>query len=225
MSAVWSRDGRRLVFRSDRTGDNFLYAQASGGSTDEQLTTFNASNPTDWTPDGRFVLFHQAVATTNSDIGLASLKKGDGATFLIKTVYDEYDARLSPDGKWIAYVSDESGSQEVYVQTFPISGNKWTISTAGGSEPRWRGDGRELFYLANDGSVMAVAVETNGTLRATAPRPLFRTDARPSLNPYHMVMDATPDGQRFLVKLRVQNPDSSLIAVMNWPSLLAQATR
>jgi serine/threonine protein kinase/Tol biopolymer transport system component len=224
IAGAWSRDGKRLVFRSDRTGDNFLYGQAAGGGGDEQLTNFSAANPTDWTADGRSIVFHQTFAATNSDIGLASLQEGGAQTILIKTAYDEYEPRLSPDGKWIAYVSDESGRPEVYVQTFPISGRKWTISTAGGNEPRWRGDGRELFYLANDGNVMSVSIESNGTFRARPPQALFQTTARPSRNPYHMVMDAAPDGQRFLVKLLTQGANSSLTAVLNWTSLIQPQT-
>jgi len=220
-SAVWSADGSRIVFRSDRSGNNFLYGKASTGTAaDEQLTSYNTSNPTDWSADGKTVLFHQSVATTNTDIGITALAMNAAPTFLIRTAFEEYDGRFSPDGRWLAYVSDESGRPEVYVQPFPLTGNKWIISTAGGVEPRWRGDGRELFYLALDGKVMSVAVAGSTTFEAAAPRALFATTVRPANNPYQVSLDASRDGQRFLVKIPAATAnDSALTIVLNWTKL------
>ena len=226
LSPVWSIDGRRIVFRSDRSGDNFLYGNAATGTgADEQLTNSNAASPTDITADGRTLLFHQSVAISNTDIGGAPLAMNTPVTYLIKTPYDEYDGRLSPDGRWLAYVSDESGRPEVYVQTYPVTGNKWLVSTSGGAEPRWRRDGRELFYVSIDGKLMAAAVGGDQRFEASAPQMLFQTAVRPSNNPFHVWLDASADGQRFLIKRAAEPSDSSaLTVVLNWLALAA-ATR
>ena len=223
LSPVWSRDGQRVVFRADRSGDNLLYLKSSnGGAADEKVTVYNASNPTDWSPDGRHILFGQSVATTGADIGLALLAGNATApTFIINNVYDEYDGRFAPDGKWLAYVSHESGRPEVYVQPFPVTGRKWIVSTAGGTEPRWRADTRELFYLAADGKLMAVPVETRSTFQAAAPKPLFQTRIQRSTNLFHVSVDATADGERFLLKTPVQDAAApALTVVANWPAEL-----
>ena len=109
-------------------GDNFLYTKASSGAaTDEQVTTYYASNPTNWLRHGGDVLFHQSIATTNADLGLATLTQATRPTFIVNTVFDEDDGRFAPDGRWIAYVSNESGKSEVYVQPFPTTGSKWIV--------------------------------------------------------------------------------------------------
>jgi Tol biopolymer transport system component len=221
LSPVWSRDGTRIVFRSDRTGDNLLFGRSStGAGDDEQLTSVNAANPTDVSADGGTIMFHQSVAVTNTDIGIIPPAKDTAPTYVISTPFDEYDGRFSPDGKWVSYVSDESGRPEVYVQTFPVTGNKWVVSTNGGAEPRWRGDGRELFYVANDGKLMAVDIGTGAGFVASTPKALFQTTVRPSSNPFHVWMDARSDGQRFLIKRTADAFGvSGLTVVLNWPAL------
>ncbi len=223
ISPVWSHDGARIVFRSDRSGDNWLYTKAaSGGAADQQVTAYNASNPTDWSADGTLVMFHQSLAGTNSDLGLAAVG-GDAKKpeFIVNNAFDEYDGRFAPGGKWIAYVSNESGRSEVYVQPFPVTGSKWVISSAGGTEPRWRRDGKELFYLAADGKLMAVAVETGAAFKAGPPKALFQTRIPPSMNLFHTSIDVTADGQRFLIKTPVTGaPAAKLTVVTNWPSEL-----
>ncbi len=123
LGVVWSADGGRIGFRSDRSGNNFLYGMASTGATaEQQLTNYHNSNPTDWSADGKTLVFHQSIATTNTDIGITALAMNEPPTFLVKTVFEDYDGRLSPDGRWLAYVSDESGQPAVYVQTYPLTG-------------------------------------------------------------------------------------------------------
>ena len=221
---VWSQDGKQIAFRSDRSGMNLLYRKASiGGTLDEQVSTFDASNPSDWSPDGRHILFFQALARTSADVGLAALNNSPQPAFILNTVFDEYDGRYSPDGRWIAYVSNESGRSEVYVQPYPITGSKWIVSSGGGTEPRWRGDGRELFYLAGGGRLMSVMVDTNTVFRASQPRDLFQTRIPPARNFYQTSVDATADGQRFLIKTPVDDASSpSLTVVTNWTVDLAR---
>ena len=125
-------------------------------------------------------------------------------------------ARFSPDGKWIAYVSDESGNPQVYVQTFPPSGGKWQVSTQGGYTPRWRGDGKELFYMSPDRKIMSAAVNPNGTtFEVSSPTGLFQTqvDSATGTNRY----DVSPDGLRFLMSTSIENTTSPPITVItNW---------
>jgi serine/threonine protein kinase len=227
LSPVWSRDGKQILFRSDRSGQNLLYRKAAGGgSHDEPVTKMDASNPTDWSPDGRYALFFQTIASTSADIGLARIS-GDTAKpdFIVKTTFDEYDGRFSPDGRLMAYVSNESGRPEIYVQPFPTTGSRWIVSAGGGTEPRWRADGRELFYLSADGRVMAVTIETASGFSARVPHPLFQTRIPPTTNMYHTTIDVAPDGQRFLIKTpAAEFSPATVIVTSNWMLSLSQGT-
>jgi Tol biopolymer transport system component len=143
-------------------------------------------------------------------------------TFIINSEFDEYDGRFSPDDRLLAYVSDESGRPEVYVQPFPLTGNKWTISANGGIEPRWRSDGKELFFLALDGGVMSVTVDASDGFRASPARKLFQTRVSGVPNPFQSFLDVTADGQRFLLKTSAPGAASPFFTVvLNWPETLA----
>jgi len=226
ISPVWSPDGGRVAFRSDRTGGNILFGKAFGAGSDEHaLSRDDVANPSDWSPDGRYVIFHQAVAINGLDVGMADLQNGGTRTFLATTLFDEYDGRVSPDGRWIAYVSEESGAPEVYVQSFPQAGSKWLASAGGGTEPRWRRDGRELFYLAPSRHVMSVAMTAdNSTLRRGSPKALFLAASTTYANPYQMSIEPTRDGTKFLVRSvsSTAAASSSITIVLNWPSDLHQ---
>lgn len=142
-------------------------------------------------------------------------------TPIVQTRFDEFDARLSADGRWFVYTSDESGRAEVYVQAFPPTGTKWTVSAQGGAEPRWRHDGRELLYLAPDRSVMSVAIDAVGTFKAGVPRRLFTTRTPTFGNPYRTNLEVTADGQRFLVNVGPDAGASSPVnVVVNWTTAL-----
>ena len=172
---VWSPDGARIVFASARGTPPNLYQKASiGGGGDELLLKSTSNNqPTDWSSDGQFIVYARMDPTTQWDLWLLPMSGGQDRkpVPLLQTEFNEHLGRVSPDGRWIAYVSDESGSNEVYVRPFRGPGPKRRISANGGSEPKWRGDGKELFYLAADGSVIAVGVRAG-------PRPRDRlTDA------------------------------------------------
>jgi eukaryotic-like serine/threonine-protein kinase len=130
-------------------------------------------------------------------------------------------AQLSPDGKWIAFASDESGANEVYVQNFPdLAKGKWQISSNGGAQPRWRKDGKELFYLAVDGTIMAVPITTNAdSFQAGTPRGLFQSNLR-TTDPRRPEYDVFPDGQQFLVITALMSGATPMNVIVNWPSLL-----
>jgi hypothetical protein len=136
----------------------------------------------------------------------------------MKSAFNEVQARIAPNNRWMAYVSDESGRLEVYVRGFPSAGRQWTISTAGGTQPEWRRDGRELFYISRDRKLMAVPVTTDGdTFSAGAAQPLFDVDVPESNAPYPNDYAVSADGQRFLINTLADQPNGPLLTVvLNW---------
>jgi WD40-like Beta Propeller Repeat len=188
--------------------------------------------PTDWSRDGRYVVGHVLNAETLLDIWAADVQ-ADPMTmrYLIRAPGDQQDQRISPDGRWIAYASTErSETFEVYVRRFPEGPGIWRVSTAGGRLPTWTADGRELLYVAPDGSLMRVAVTPGRDFSALVPQPLFRSEAlRRGFNrnaqfgrPYD-----TLDGRRFLISVPISDPPPApIVVVLNWERLVAgSATR
>ncbi len=177
--------------------------------------------PTSWSEDGRFIYFQQ--------IGVSSKSKGRyaiwvfsvpdrKATPFLQSEFNETLPQLSPDGRWMAYVSDESGRNEIYVQPFPGPGGKWQVSTNGGSYPLWRRDGKELFYFAPGRKLMAVEVKAGSTFEAGLPKFLFETRLKSGGNRQY---DVSSDGQRFLINLAVGEESSAPITlVLNWTAEL-----
>jgi len=153
----------------------------------------------DWTPDGRQVLFrHRGENTNGWDVGMVDLETGEQQA-LLSTTYDEFSPRLSPDGRWLAYVSNESGRGEVYVAPFPSLDGKWQISTEGGEEPLWSPTGDELYYLLSPGTIMAADMSVRGeSLAPGSARPLFDATFSHELGSSYTI---SPDGQRFLLNV------------------------
>lgn len=151
-----------------------------------------------------------------TDLWAMHVKGDPRAHPVVQTPSSEREGTLSPDDRWLAYRSDLSGRDEIYVQGFPDPGDRTLVSSTGGSGPRWRRDGRELFYLAPNGSVMAVPVESAQPLRFGTPTALFQFYGLGGRGSF----DVTPDGQRFIVRAVVRQSDPSLYALINWPSLL-----
>src|SRR5499433_2126200 len=173
---VWSPDGSRIVFASNREGVVNMYQRLSNGTGTDEVVLKSAQpvGPYDWSPDGKFILYGTISPNTGNDLWLLPLFGDQKPTPFIQTEFNETQGRFSPDGRWVAYSSNESGQFQVYVQSFPISGGKWQVSTTGGAQPQWRRDGKELFYLAPDRKIMSVEVNGPGsTFVPGIPKPLF----------------------------------------------------
>jgi Tol biopolymer transport system component len=220
---VWSPDGLRIFFASNREGNLNLYQKASSGAGTEELLLKSGEDkyPCDWSSDGRFLLYASLNPKTFFDIWVLPLDRDRKPFPFLRTPFGEGETRLSPDGQWVAYHSNETGRWEVYIQPFlPDSSrppDKWQISTEFGSFPTWRGDGKELFYVGPSGKMMAAevkAVSRGGrlTLKAGVPKLLF--DGRIyTAHPY----TATADGQRFLLSTQVGEERSpSITVILNW---------
>lgn len=215
---VWSPDGHRLAFNSFRVGQADIYQSPYNGAGNEELLLRSDTNknPTDWSSDGRFILYENITSKTKCDLWVLPLF-GDRKPFpFLVTDFNQSQAHWSPDGRWIAYVSDESGLNEVYVRNFPITGEKLLVSSGGGGmQPIWRRDGKELFYIAPNGRLMAVEIRAGPTLEATVPRVLFETrvDNYPASNRYAV----SADGRRFLINSPTeQAAPKPITVVLDW---------
>ena len=220
----WSPDGSRIAFsisRSKPTG--IAVANANGTGMPERLHSEPTGLPpsSDWSSDGRMLAFATRSGSDSDDVKVLSLADRTVGV-AAGTRANEFDGTFSPDNQWIAYWSDESGQRQIYVKHLG-SGARRQVSTTGGATPRWRADGRELFFLAPDGTMMSVAVTPGPELRLSEPRPLFATgaDAISRLG-VGSAFDVTADGQRFLVRVPVALTGRSPITViLNWQSMLA----
>ncbi len=220
---VWSPDGDRIVFYSLRDGPSNLYQKVSSGAGNEEplLKSAESKYPHDWSRDGRFLIYSSFEPKTASDLWVLPLSGDRKPELYLQTEFNESHAQFSPDGRWVAYVSTDSPRTQVYVQPFPRSGGKWLVSSEGGSQPRWRGDGRELFYIAPDRKLMSVEIRTASKFEATVPRALFQTRILATLTrtSHHYAVSA--DGKRFLIISTMEETASAPITVvMNWMAAL-----
>jgi eukaryotic-like serine/threonine-protein kinase len=219
-SPAWSPDGQTIYYvarRKDRLG---LYAKPANGGASERLVVEGDGTP--WTSsqvtrDGAWFVF--ARGTNSGDIWIAPMKGGAAPHPYMETPYSEMRPQVSPDNRWIAYESDESGRSEVYVQTFPHPGGKWQVSTSGGVQPRWRADMRELYYFALDRTLMAVPLrETGDGITPGAPTPVLVTGLA-IIGKYRYT--ASPDGQRFYLAEGGDNATAGPFdVILNWPAML-----
>ena len=217
-SPAWTPDGKRITFNSNKEGPlNLFWQRADGSGGLERLTTSEYVHlPTSWSPDGQLLAFVEVNPITGRDIWVLRLGDRKAQPFL-RTPFDESAPRFSPDGRWLAYASNESGRYEIYVQPYPGPGGKWQISTEGGTEPAWNPNGRELFYRSGD-MMMAVDVKTKPSFTLGKPRVLFKGQYSPTpatLPNY----DVSPDGQRFLM-LKASEQEAAaptqINVVLNW---------
>ena len=200
-SGVWSPDGSRIAYGSDQKGPFDIYVKSTSGAAEAALLVESPfwKYPESWSADGRLLEYRQVDPQTRSDIWILPLDGKSKPFVFLKTPAEESHASFSPDGRFIAYGSDESGRSEVYVQTFPATGAKWQLSSDGGMSPMWRRDGKELFFATPDGHVMAVPVALRGaSLEAGAPRALFASPA-PLMTTWGSNFVVSADGQRFLI--------------------------
>ena len=215
LASVWSPDGTRIVFNSRRKGRLDLYVKASTGVGDDALLLSDRTDkyPTSWSADGRFILYMSVTAGRAADLWVLPVSGERKPIPFAQTRFSETPGQFSPDGKWIAYASDESGRSEVYVAAFPGPGGKWPVSTNGGSAPRWRADGKELFYVGGDARLMTASVSARGAaFDVGVIKPLFAVTR--GIRSFYDVM---PDGQRFLVNSPVEAAASEPITVvLNW---------
>jgi serine/threonine-protein kinase len=215
---VWTPDGRRLAFSSDREGPHNIFWKATDGSGAAERLAFSDGHQDigSWSPDGKILSFSEARPETKLDIWLLYVEEPRRAESFLQTEFDEEHPMISPDGRWIAYTSNESGRSEVYVQPFPNGGRKWQISTDGGSGPRWARNGQELFYHKGP-RMMVVAVETAADFIAGRPEFLFEVDGLYDVGQGGPNYDITPDGKRFVFTQPKPQPRATQInVVQNW---------
>jgi Tol biopolymer transport system component len=216
---IWTLDGKQLIFTSVAGGAINLYSMlADGSGATERLTTSEHGQwPGSCSPDGQLLAFSEADPTTGYDIWVLRLQGDRKPRPFLQTPANECGPMFSPDGRWLAYVSDESGRQEIYVRPFPGPGGKTPISTDGGTQPTWSRDGRELFYRSGD-KMMVTAVETKPVFAASKPKLLFEAHYETGFSPFEPNYDVSLDGQRFLM-IKASEPESAatqLNVVLNW---------
>jgi Tol biopolymer transport system component/tRNA A-37 threonylcarbamoyl transferase component Bud32 len=230
---LWSPDGSRIAFASTRNGTTGIYIKSSSGTGDDRLLAEIKGSPLpeDWSLDGKSLVYLSPVSGAR-DLWYLPLAEpaADSAQApkpvpFLTTSSAERHGQISPDGRWIAYISDETGAYEVYVRSFPNGSGKWQISTTGGYQPRWRRDGGELFYMDPSGKLTAVPIKAGATFEPGAPQPLFQTRVygMALTTSYSHQYDVTPDGQRFLNNLDLTNVTTApLTVVTNWTATIAK---
>lgn len=225
IAPLWSPDGKRLVWLSSREGATSFYQKPSDGSGQAELLyrSDHQVRPIDWSPDGRFLTFQDNDPKTKWDVKVLPLDGTHQPQVFAQTPSNEYGGRFSPDGRWLAYTSDESGTTEVYVQAFQpneqSAGNKWQISTTGGDGAKWRADGKELFFVSG-GKLMSVEVNSGAGFQYSAPKELF--DLR-SIRLASGGYSVSRDGKRFLLLTSIEEQYAlPFTIVLNWPAALSQ---
>jgi eukaryotic-like serine/threonine-protein kinase len=214
---VWSADSQKVLFSSNRGGTFALYLKnADGSGSEQELVDYGGAlaNPWDWSRDGKYLLVRKGT-----ELGYFAWADRT-TTALFQATWTIRGAQFSPDGRWMSYASNETGNMEVYVAPFPSVNGKWQVSNAGGQEPKWRNDGKELFYMSPDGKIMAVPVSIGASFEAGTPVALFQTHRRQPMSSQDLFSyDVSSDGQRFLIATKLDEPNTApLSVVLNWTS-------
>jgi serine/threonine protein kinase/Tol biopolymer transport system component len=219
-TSIWSPDGKQILFGSNRKASMQLFLKNADGSGPEELVAdpgASASvnvNVWDWSRDGKYILFGKG-----NELWYLSWPQRV-AKALLQSKWTVRNAQFSPDGRWMAYASNETGSMEIYVSPFPSGNGKWQVSGAGGQEPRWRQDGKELFYVSADRKMMAVAVTAGASFEVGSPVTLFQTHLRQRISTQDVFSyDVSGDGQRFLINTKVDEANAAPLSILlNWAS-------
>jgi serine/threonine-protein kinase len=215
--AAWLPDGRQFTFMSNASGQRALHTMSADGSGPPTLTigTHRPLQEADWSRDGRWLVFRSGPGGEATARDIHYLERGDTTprTFLA-TEFDELNPKISPDGRWLAYVANESGRDEVYVRPFPGPGGRWQVSTDGGTEPLWANNGRELFYRSTAGMLVRAEVRTGTTFSVGARTPLFSVSQFDS-DRTHTFYDISPDDRRFLMVKQLGGA-REVVVVLNW---------
>jgi DNA-binding winged helix-turn-helix (wHTH) protein/Tol biopolymer transport system component len=228
---LWSHDGRRIMWLSDRGEKNGFYLKSSAGSATENSLTDSAgvnlsfaSAPSDWSPNGRFVLYTDLQEGDGLHLWVLPMSGNRKPFRLLPGASADVEGQFSPDGHWVTYSSNESGVWQVYVAPFPGPGAKYQISTDGGQQPRWRRDGKELFFLSRNRELMAASVKTGATFQFSSPIGLFATHAHEPLTAEEFfTYDVSADGQRFLVNVNAEESNPPPVDItLNWASGLTK---
>jgi Tol biopolymer transport system component len=223
---IWSPDGRQFVFAAARDTPPNLFLKRIGASADERVFRNPLQSfPQSWSRDGQYIAYVTIDPLTNSrDIWIVPPTGERKPVPFLQSKFDEVQARISPNGRWMAYASNESGRVEVFVTRFPEANGKWPVSTNGGNFPVWRHDSRELYYRSPDGTLMAVPIAATDDFRAGTPVPLFRPRAALAALGMGKFYDVSPEG-RFLINVFVERTSSPATVVLDWRGGLADAAR
>jgi Tol biopolymer transport system component len=215
-AAVWSADGKQIVY-SDNSGNLFLTAASGAAALQMLYKSDEPKTPNDWSRDGRFLLFTSTNSKTANDLWVMPMTGERTPTLFVQTVGQDGLGSFSPDGRFVLYLSNESGQNEIYVKSFPDAERRWQISKGGGVDPRWRHDGREILYMSGS-KLMGVEVTTSPSFQLGAPTPLFEAPFVQAGNwARNNAYDVTADGKKILATIPLgQTPAGPLTIVLNW---------
>jgi eukaryotic-like serine/threonine-protein kinase len=220
-SPVWSQDGMRLVFASARDGfpPNVFTDVGAGSAGEKRLTESRlVQNPTGWGPDGDAIVYEVADQDGLLNLWRSRVQDGQEESLPVNSPFNEWGGAVSPDGRWLAYVTDRSGQDEVWIARFPSGEDGFQVSVDGGTAPTWRGDGRELFYVSAQHELTAITIDTTAAVaRLGKPGVLFTLENAVGLfDPLVAMYSPTADGQRFLVAVRADTAPTPINVVLNW---------
>jgi Tol biopolymer transport system component len=217
INPVWSPDGKKIAYSVGRANDFRIHVRPVGGGNDQLvLQTNEPVTVSDWSPDGKTLLLDHFGPRFRSDIWLLPLDGEKKVRELVQTAYNEGESRFSPDGRWIAYSSDETGQREIYLRPYPGPGTPLKFSTSGGGSPTWRRDGRELFFISNDNKTMAAEIHyTGSSVEAGTIREIF------ARSPIMAEYEPFADGKRFLINRLIEPAETDPVTiVVNWTEKL-----